>query len=463
MVTGQSIYGREKTIGTVFPLTALRSNRYQKEKHGTLADAVLFIDWLKDTKQTAIQFLPLHQTQLKPGHANQFTISPYKGYGIGLDPKYLPQAQHPTPTKSELAAFVNKQAQWLPDYALFCALRDEFKTDDWISWESTIRLRNPKALKHWQERLAKEIHAHIVTQWQLHTLYASLRKKAHDYTIMVIGDTPYYLSLKSPLVWQYQQAFMINADGTLPKFSGIPNGPKAIYGRQAWGHPLYNWRAESDTILHLWKLRIHYMALLFDMVRLDHANGFFLYGELDPTDEEKDLSRKGPGLPVFEKVVQFARDANLKIFAEDQGVEVKDLRKAMKQLQIPGMRVMRYTIHPDTASHNSYDPYPEDTVAYTTTHDTETLITLTQELTKQEKQTVCETFKLPFEEQPKELALLLRKTLLESPSRTVMLPIQDWLLTTERINIPGTEIEENDPNWHYRMPVPIEDLPKDLL
>jgi 4-alpha-glucanotransferase len=54
---------------------------------------------------------------------------------------------------------------------------------------------------------------------------------------------------------------------------------------------------------------------------------------------------------------------------------------------------------------------------------------------------------------------VLIKGLINSPARTVILPIQDWLLTTDRINIPGTEKEVNDPNWHYRVGMPVDKLP----
>jgi 4-alpha-glucanotransferase len=49
--------------------------------------------------------------------------------------------------------------------------------------------------------------------------------------------------------------------------------------------------------------------------------------------------------------------------------------------------------------------------------------------------------------------------LIHSPAQTVIIPIQDWLITTDRINIPGTEKMVGDTNWQYRVSVSIENLP----
>ena len=58
------------------------------------------------------------------------------------------------------------------------------------------------------------------------------------------------------------------------------------------------------------------------------------------------------------------------------------------------------------------------------------------------------------------LASRLRGAVLASPARYSIIPIQDWLLTRDRINVPGTERPTGDRNWRYRMDVRVERLPK---
>jgi 4-alpha-glucanotransferase len=61
------------------------------------------------------------------------------------------------------------------------------------------------------------------------------------------------------------------------------------------------------------------------------------------------------------------------------------------------------------------------------------------------------------------MATTIRNKIIKSPAKIVIIPLQDWLLTTERINVPGTEKEINDTNWQYQMSVAIEDLPTHLF
>ena len=62
----------------------------------------------------------------------------------------------------------------------------------------------------------------------------------------------------------------------------------------------------------------------------------------------------------------------------------------------------------------------------------------------------------------KKIAKQIKNKIINSPAKMVLITLQDWLYTTERINMPGTEEEINDQNWRYQMNIPIEDLPTSL-
>ena len=49
--------------------------------------------------------------------------------------------------------FVKKNAFWLPDYALFMALKNESGGRSWNTWEEGVRLRKPAAIKEAKEKL----------------------------------------------------------------------------------------------------------------------------------------------------------------------------------------------------------------------------------------------------------------------------------------------------------------------
>jgi 4-alpha-glucanotransferase len=118
---------KKKRIGTVLPMTSLVSKNAQA---GTFAAGEEFIDWLAKSKQNAWQILPLHQTQLEKGSKTKHIPSPYKGYGVGLNPRFLSSGAS-QPSTEQLTKFIKNNNYWLENYALFCALRDQFETDDW--------------------------------------------------------------------------------------------------------------------------------------------------------------------------------------------------------------------------------------------------------------------------------------------------------------------------------------------
>jgi 4-alpha-glucanotransferase len=454
-----------KTIGTAVPLSALWSDK-NKEKHGNLDTALLFLNWLHATGQTAWQLLPLHETHLIPGNKKDHVASPYRGYGVGLDPVYLsPKLKRKKPSKQEISSFVAKQKKWLPTHALFCALRDHFGTDDWTQWDADIRRCDAKAVVVWGNKLKKQIHAYVLEQWQLHHGFQRLRDKAHKYKIQLIGDLSFYIPLQSSLVWQFQNLFQLSENGKMKKVSGLPDGPKAHFGRQIWGHPLYNWKDTSclDDILTLWKCRLDYTLQLFDVVRLDHAKGFFSYGSMHMTNPKLDTIEKGSGVGVLKKIIIYSRDIGLELFAEDSGDRLKNLRDILRSLNISGIRILRFAYNEKrkklTKRYANVSDYPANTFAQTTTHDTDTLLGYLNLLSPDEKKLLSKHAGIQFDADNTILAMRLRDALIRSPAQTVIIPIQDWLITTDRINIPGTEKMVGDTNWQYRVSVSIENLP----
>lgn len=453
----------KKSIGTLIPMDALRSSIVTEQDNGTFEAGIIFLDWLEKTNQNAWQILPLHETQLEKGSRTKHIPSPYKSYSVGLDPKYLAtKFAQIQPTEEQKKTFVLQHKDWIEDYALFCVIRDHFGTDDWREWDETIRKRDPLILAHWAQKYATKIAHHITVQWQLHHSYEVLRKKAKGLGIVMVGDLPYYPSVKSPLVWAHQEAFHLEKDGSMRFVSGVPDRLGAHFGRQVWGHPLYNWNKQREKVINLWKMRLHYHAMLFDHIRFDHAKAFFSYGMMDLTNEENDKLVVGPGVTVFNELVTFSQQKGLLLFAED-GDRTESLQAALKTLKIPGIKVFWFAMKKaDTMFHRKYGDiakYPTNCVAYTTTHDTETLLGYLHNLSSKQKQKLAKDANLIYDSDDNVFAYHIRDAIIHSPANMIIIPMQDWLLTTERINIPGTETESNDSNWHYQLPVPIEKLP----
>jgi 4-alpha-glucanotransferase len=454
-----------KIIGTSVPLGALRSVAEPEAACGTFKTGLAFLEWLRRTGQHAWQLLPLSETRLESGSAWIHMPSPYQGYGVGLDPRYLDaEAAARVPKKDEIRRFEQEHADWLPDYALFSALRDRFGTDDWTTWPSDVRRRRSAALRAWADELADGVAQHARQQWAAHAALAGLRERAKSLGITLIGDLPFYLPLRSPLVWAHQRCFDLGRDGKPRSLSGVPEGPKSHFGRQVWGHPLYRWGWWSRReLIGLWKRRLGYHARIYDLMRLDHAKGLYHFGAMDPVDPTRDRMRKGPGSPVLEELIRFARSAGLQVYAEDSGDWRDGLHATLRKLEVAGIRILRFAYNEKQRridrDYATVANYSINAVAATTTHDTETLMGYLAILSADEKRHLAIHVGVSHDADDAMLAVRLRGAILGSPARTVIIPIQDWLLTKDRINVPGTEKPVGDPNWRYRLTVPIEDLP----
>lgn len=453
-------------VGTLAPIFSLHSAHLLPQDQGTFEAGLLFLDWLHKTNQSAWQILPLNETQLENGSATKHVPSPYKGYGIGLAPKYLSSKYAKVkPTVQQTNEFIAENKDWLEDYVLFCSLRDVYGTDDWRTWDKPFRKRDKGALQEWANTHKVQIRFYIIQQWQLMQSYLELHRKAASLGISLVGDFPYYLSLRSPLVWAHQKAFHILSDGSVTEVSGIPNTATTYFGRQIWGHPLYNWE-HKDKVMGLWKLRIKYLAELFETVRFDHAKGFFSYGVMVPEDETLDRYEDGPGADVFKELIDFGHAEGLQIFAEDSGDKTGELRECLKMLQLPGIKIYHFAMKQNDGIINdkyaAVQEYPKECVAYTTTHDTMTLLEYIDSLSSEQKNALAKTAQITFSDDPKVLAANIRTAIIQSPANTIIIPIQDWLLIKDRINRPGTELAIDDPNWRFVLDRPIEELPSVL-
>lgn len=456
-----------KVVGTLAPIFSLTTTQLSPDDQGTFEAGIYFLDWLQKTNQTAWQILPVNETQLEKGSPTKHVPSPYKGYGIGLAPKYLSlKYTKLRPSPQEKSAFIAQQKDWLEDYALFCSIRDVYGTDDWRTWDGSLRRREKGRLREWAKEHKMQINFYIVQQWQLQQSYTALHKKAKNLGISLIGDFPYYLSANSPLVWAHQNAFKINKDGSLPAVSGIPFTETTHFGRQVWGHPLYNWE-NKEEIMYLWKLRLQYQAMLFEDIRFDHAKAFFAYGVMDTDNEANDHYADGPGSEVFKEILVYGYEQGLNIFAEDSGDKTGDLRECLKTLKIPGIKIYRFAMKlSDGIINEKYaamKEYPQNCVAYTTTHDTSTLLEYISTIPKKQKMMLAKVSDIQYSDDNKMFAAAIRDAIVHSPARMVIIPIQDWLLSTDRINLPGTEKEIGDTNWQYKIDRTIEELSTNIL
>ena len=430
-------------ITTFLPLSSLTG----------IEDAYLFLDWLKKTKQQGWLQTPIHDS----------VFSPYKNYGIGISSYFFD-----TRLKQERQAwvidreeFLNKNSSWVFDYAFFRALSEYFNTDEWWQWPDELKKRDFNAMATWQPSLSRQIEAYLDEQHYLFNQLLMLRREANRRDLILIGDLPFYIARNSPLVWANQSAFVLNSEGNLRVTSGVPAAADEPFTAQVWGHPLYDWGGVDESIiLKVFHERVAFLAPLYDMIRVDHANGFFRYGVMYPAHPKWDKKTDGPGAGAAQAFLADVQAQGLGLFLENIGSETTKLDYFMKDYGLLGSQVLTLAVNTDVKAEEGggfeqegwldLKNYDADLVAFSSTHDTPTLFGWLRSLPPELKlklQTVNGFNEAMSDET---LATKIRERLLKSKAKLVIIPWQDWILETLRFNIPG---DENKSRWDYKVQI----------
>ena len=97
---------------------------------------------------------------------------------------------------ADYADFLAKNAFWLPDYALFMALKDAHNGVCWQQWEEPLRRREPETLAAARAKYAADIDFWQAVQYLFYTQWHDLKAYANAQGIEIIGDLPIYVAAR---------------------------------------------------------------------------------------------------------------------------------------------------------------------------------------------------------------------------------------------------------------------------
>ena len=458
------------------------------------SEAFAFVDFLKAAGQKMWQVLPLNPTgygdspfQCFSAHAgNHLLISVGKLQEQGVlekadfrDQSDFPKDHvdfgHVIPWKTALLrkaaarflrdasgddrrAFDNFCAEnndWLPDYALFMACKEEHGGIAWNTWPAEIAERTSIALESARKRLKEPVLAIQYWQFEFFRQWRALREYAHHAGIRIIGDIPIYVALDSADVWTNREYFQLDERGQSLKIAGVPPDYFSATG-QCWGNPIYRWDRLKDAGYRWWVERFRAALNLYDAVRIDHFRGFEAYWEIPGSETTAVNGRwvKGPGAELFSVL---AREfGELPIIAENLGVITPEVEAIRERFHFPGMAILQFAFGKDPQG-PSFRPhnYSRELAAYTGTHDNDTTVgwwnssgatdsTRTPEDVAKER--AFARAYLNFKDEPIQWVMI--RAILASIADLAIVPLQDVLgMGTEaRMNLPGT----SKGNWRWR-------------
>ncbi len=481
-----------RSAGILLPITSLPS-RYGIGCFSK--SAFTFIDWLKGAGQSFWQILPLGPTSYGDSPYQSFSTFAGNPYFISLealieegvlteeeceavdfgkredsvDYEKMYLGRYPLlrmayersniSRNEDYQKFVGENSWWLADYALFMAVKDRFGGIPWTEWAEDIRLRWNNAMDYYRRELYFDIEFQQYLQFKFYEQWMQLKQYANSQGIQLIGDIPIYVAMDSADTWAHPELFQLDENNRPAAVAGCPPDGFSADG-QLWGNPLYRWDYHRNTGYQWWISRLSGCFRLYDVVRIDHFRGFDEYYSI-PFGSDSAVDghwEKGPGIELFEAVKRALGEKQ--VIAEDLGYVTDSVRRLVQESGFPGMKVLEFAFDSrDSGCANDYLPhnYTENSVAYTGTHDNETLAGWWKSITPEE-QKLARDYLCDYATPQKRLYRSFISLIMRSRSQLCMVPMQDYMGLDNRcrMNQPSTV----GINWKWRLKE--EDLTEEL-
>lgn len=472
-----------RSAGILLPISSLPS----KYGIGSFSkSAYEVVDWLREAGQSYWQILPLVPTSYGDSPYQSFSTFAGNPYFIDLDAlveegvltqeevdsadfgseeesidyEKLYKNRYPLLRKAyersdisknpDYCRFMKENGWWLQDYALFMAVKGRFDGAAWTEWAEDIKLRYGYAMEYYRRELYFEIEFHQYLQFTFYQQWMKLKTYANSKGVLIIGDIPIYVAMDSADTWANPEMFQLDKNNVPLAVAGCPPDGFSATG-QLWGNPLYRWDYHERTGFDWWMKRLSYCFKMYDVVRIDHFRGFDEYYSI-PYGAETAIEghwEKGPGMALFGRMRQVLGERD--VVAEDLGYMTDSVRRLVKDSGFPNMKVLEFAFDSrDTGSASDYLPhnYTENCVAYTGTHDNETIIgwfdSITEEENKMARDYLCDD-----RTAQKNLHWPMISLIMRSRANLCVIPMQDYLGLDNRarMNQPSTVGK----NWKWRI------------
>ena len=345
------------------------------------------------------------------------------------------------PLRAQFEAFQAQEYYWLSDFALFMSIKESQGGVAWEHWPEPLRMRDPQALE--EARQSEAVQRHAFRQFLFFKQWTALREYAHAKGLRIVGDIPIFVAFDSADAWSHPELFYLDEERKPTFVAGVPPDYFSPTG-QLWGNPLYRWEAHTQSGYAWWIDRMRATLQQVDIIRLDHFRGFAGYWAVpygNPTAEIGEW-RPGPNkhfLAALQKAL-----GDLPIIAEDLGLITPDVIELRDSFDLPGMRIFQFGFgspHDPFLPHN----YVRNCVAYTGTHDNDTVLGWYKTAPKSER----ELARKYLGATARHLPWAMIRSLWASVANTVVAPMQDLLSldTAARMNFPG----KLGGNWTWRV------------
>ena len=501
--------------GVSISLAALKSE--QSCGIGEISDLKLLVDWANASGMKVINILPVNDTTR---YFNSKDSSPYNAISsVAINPIYLSMSAMPQ-LKNERAAkeaeeerrslnrrskidyediyafknkyfravynenedeltshpkyykFIKENKEWVYSYALFCSLRDYYKTANFERWGNFAKYSQPlvdkissdifdSGLNQTYNIDMKPIHSsvryYVYLQFILYNQMKEVIQYAHNKGIAIAGELPMNVSPESVDAWKLPHLFCFQGSCTNGKKDNLAKINSIIKSSQTGASaPVYNWEAMKQDNYEWWILRVRAIHSIYDVISLGRI------GEQAGLTDNHELVKMLPKLVtasnmlVCGKFTSSERDNNCN---DDLAVESdiimksESIRKCMEDLHVLSLELPMGRV--ETSNYYS--------ITSTSTCHSRTLRMWLGEKLKTLAFTSEEDGGTFYDATVEDCKAQI-KNVLETQSMFALMPIQDWMSIDNRIRNRFQYSERvNNPQvsgwvWNYRMHISLEKL-----
>jgi 4-alpha-glucanotransferase len=371
--------------------------------------------------------------------------------------------------RADFEAYRKEQGDALLRFACFEVLRRQYEGTPWPQWPQPWRNPDSATLRGYREANAGACEFHEFTQWVADRQLQACKETAHRHgmSIGLYVDLAIGIDPMGADAWSQQDAVLADLSVGAPPDEFNPAG-------QDWGLAPFNPRTMTAndfepirrlmraSMRHAGALRIDHVLGLNRMFLIPHgagaANGAYV---------------RYPFKDSLRVVAEESNRARCIVIGEDLGTVPEGFRDTLARWGLWTYKVMLFEREQD-GRFRPPDQYPAEALATFNTHD---LPSFRGWMTNQDLKTKWAIGIDPGENDearhysrealrsilnehaphdlPEEFVAVAR-FLAATPSRLVVVALDDILDVVEQINIPGTV--DQHPNWRRKLPLDVEGL-----
>jgi 4-alpha-glucanotransferase len=373
---------------------------------------------------------------------------------------------------SNFDAFIQREGQYLEDYAVYCALDEEMHRRDpdvwlWTQWPAEYHDPRGEAVQTFAKEHRGRVDFFKFLQWHL-TMQAH---EAHARALklgMAIGlyhDLALATDRYGADLWSLRPFYARGARVGAPPDDVAPSG-------QDWGFPPPDRDAHRHNAYRLFAQSIRKAAEAGGALRIDHVMRFFrLYWIPDARDAKhgayvKDYAEDLLGILALESV-----RGNFIVVGEDLGTVTGEVRAALADAGILSYKLLWFEREGDGRFLRP-EEYPEHALASTSTHDLPTLagFPLGRDIEVRRSAGLVDedSYRTQWASRDQDKRRLEQSLadagfpgdpigyLLATPSLLALVNQEDLSGETEQQNLPGSTWQY--PNWRRKMKVRVDEF-----